>query len=52
MTDHTVRLITDDESADYIRCMGTGFHFGREVTDERIEFFHAHFLDTVRKFLD
>ena len=47
MTDHTVRLITDDESADYLRCMGTGFHFGRDVTDERLEFFHSHFLDTL-----
>ena len=46
MTDHTVRLITEDESADYIRCMGTGFHFGREVSDERLEFFHSRFRDT------
>jgi predicted acetyltransferase len=48
MTDQTVRLITDDEAGDYLRCMGTGFHFGRDVKDDRLEFFRTHFTDTAR----
>jgi predicted acetyltransferase len=48
MTDQTVRLITDDEAGDYLRCMGTGFHFGRDVKEDRLEFFRTHFTDTAR----
>src|SRR4051812_4643512 len=48
MADLTVRRITDDDIADYLRCMGTGFHFGREVTEERVEFMRTHHTSTLR----
>ncbi|MEY2436203.1 MAG: hypothetical protein QOF97_1039 [Acidimicrobiaceae bacterium] len=48
MGDLAVRQIGEDDFADYLRCMGTGFHFGRDVSDERVEFMRTHFTDTAR----
>jgi predicted acetyltransferase len=50
MSDIEVRPITDDELADYLRCIGTAFLFGREVTDEFLEFSRQEFGDLSRRF--
>ena len=54
MADLTVRPITDEDIKAYLLCLGTAFHFGREVSDERIAFMRERFTDVVRygAFLD
>jgi predicted acetyltransferase len=48
MADLTVRPITDEDIKAYLLCLGTAFHFGREVSDERIAFMRERFTDVVR----
>lgn len=49
MSDVEVRGITDDEIGAYLRCLGTAFHVGSEVTDERIEFSRMYMNDLSRR---
>lgn len=49
MTDVEVRGIADGEIADYLRCVGTAFHIGSDVTDERVEFSRTHMSDLSRR---
>ena len=50
MSDIEVRAINDAEIADYLRCVGTAFHMGSEVTDERVEFSRTYMNDLSRRF--
>ena len=49
MTDIEVRAIRDDEIGDYLRCVGTAFHMGREVSEERVEFGRWYMNDLSRR---
>jgi predicted acetyltransferase len=50
MSDIEVRPIRDDELRDYLRCLGIAFHFGEEVSEERLAFAREHFEDLSRRF--
>ena len=49
MSDVEVRGISDGEIADYLRCVGTAFHMGSEVTEERVEFSRTYMTDLSRR---
>jgi predicted acetyltransferase len=49
MSDIEVRSITEDELGDYLRCLGTAFHFGREVTENRLAFSREYYSDLSRR---
>lgn len=50
MSEHEVRAIRDDEIRDYLRCVGTGFHIGTDVSDDRVEFARSYMNDLTRRF--
>src|SRR4051812_44762168 len=50
MSDVVVRAINDEEIRDYLRCLGSGFFMGSEVTDERVEFSRSYMNDLSRRF--
>jgi predicted acetyltransferase len=50
MSDVEVRGIKDEEIADYLRCVGTGFLFGSEVDEARIENARLYMDDLGRRF--
>jgi predicted acetyltransferase len=49
VSDLVVRPITDDEIPKYLRCVGTAFHNGADVTDERIAFARMYMDDLSRR---
>ncbi|MEY2452749.1 MAG: hypothetical protein QOD92_2323 [Acidimicrobiaceae bacterium] len=49
MSDVVVRGIEDEEIADYLRCVGTGFLFGNEVDEARIENARLYMTDLSRR---
>src|SRR6478672_919847 len=44
VSDLEVRPITDDDLRGYLRCVGTAFHNGADVTDEHVDFARS-FMD-------
>jgi predicted acetyltransferase len=49
MSDIEVRGIEDDEIADYLRCTGTAFLSGPNVSDEMLAYARLHFGDLSRR---
>lgn len=49
MSDLDVRPINENEIAKYLRCLGTAFHLGADVTEERIEFSRLYMNDLSRR---
>jgi predicted acetyltransferase len=49
MSDVVVRGIKDEEIADYLRCVGTGFLFGSDVDEARIENARLYMNDLTRR---
>src|SRR3954453_10546921 len=49
VTDIDVRGIKEDEIPAYLRCLGTAFHMGSTVTDERVEFSKKYMNDMSRR---
>jgi predicted acetyltransferase len=45
MTDVEVRGITEDEMRDYLRCAGSGFHNGSDVSDEYLAYARIYMDD-------
>ena len=49
MSDIEVRAIRDEDIPAWVRCVGTAFHAGSDVSDERVEFTRSIMTDLTRR---